>query len=38
MKEQPASWLKALGLVALILLGLWILWALFLIFFPIGID
>lgn len=38
MKEQRASWLKALGLVALILIGLWVLWALFLIFFPIGID
>jgi hypothetical protein len=38
VKEPRASWLKAFGLVALILVALWILWALFLIFFPIGID
>jgi hypothetical protein len=38
LREQRPSWLKALGVVALILLGLEILWILFLGSFPIGID
>jgi uncharacterized membrane protein YpjA len=38
MKEQGASWLKALALVVLILGGLWVLWALVIVFAPFGID
>lgn len=36
--ERRGTWLKALGLVALILGGLWVLWALVLIFGGFGIG